>query len=257
MNTFNMKQWLVENKIGPYGKMQEADPAAMGAPQAAADAKMEKEDDKNSDWLNMSDPVDEGYDEGGDWYDQFEDTLLNLPVDQPNRLKVLHGFNKHTENGNIEDYKQEYPTNAKEAAYEFAETVLGTKINRPVKEYSTGEDHIEYDDNETPMYGASDKPDATKYNIQRDNYGKVISATNQEGTTFKKGDTAKLQPQDNGKVIVINSFIEQQGKVKAIYSVRGTPYTYDIDGLDPVNPVKNEEIGIGYVTKTKLSDPKY
>lgn len=54
MDNFNMKQWLQENKIGPYSKtlLNEMNPAAMGVGQAEADAEMQKKDDENGDWVD-------------------------------------------------------------------------------------------------------------------------------------------------------------------------------------------------------------
>ena len=46
MNTFNMKQWLQENKAGVYSKINEID---LGANQAAADAKFNAAGDGNVD----------------------------------------------------------------------------------------------------------------------------------------------------------------------------------------------------------------
>ena len=49
MNTFNMKQWLRENKAGAYSKMNEIDPADLGAAQDAADAEFDAEGDGDTD----------------------------------------------------------------------------------------------------------------------------------------------------------------------------------------------------------------
>ena len=52
MSEFNMKQWLQENKAGAYSKMNEVDPAALGAAQDAADAKFDEEGDGNVDYID-------------------------------------------------------------------------------------------------------------------------------------------------------------------------------------------------------------
>ena len=53
MQDFNMKQWLMENKSGMFSKtLNEINPAALGAPQAAADAEMQKQDDENGDMVD-------------------------------------------------------------------------------------------------------------------------------------------------------------------------------------------------------------
>ena len=49
MNTFNMKQWLQQNKAGVYGKLNEMNPAALGAAQDAADASFDAAGDGNVD----------------------------------------------------------------------------------------------------------------------------------------------------------------------------------------------------------------
>jgi hypothetical protein len=74
-----------------------------------------------------------------------------------------------------------------------------------------------------------DLPADAKYNIKKDSAGKIVQATNDEGDVFSKNDEAIAI--DNGQKIKINSFIEQQGKVKAIYDQYALPI--DIDGLKP------------------------
>ena len=229
MNTFSMKQWLVENKVGPYSKIHE-----------------------NED----------------QWSNDFEKALYSLEMEPWKRTMIIKAYESHAGADVLNQYGDMDPVTA---AQTFADDLIGkekedfskwahldkTMDGWPLDE-EADQDHVQYDDDdESHMYFASEKPDQAQYNIQRSNDGKIVSATNQEGTTFKRGDTAKLAPQDGGTVITINNFIEQQGKVKALYSVRGTPYTYDIDGLDSVNPRTNEQMGVGYVMKTKLSDPKY
>lgn len=76
MTDFNLKQWLFENKLGAYQKasllkefnvddaftdgsenredLEEVNPAALGVGQAMADAKMQKQDDEDSDWLSLA-----------------------------------------------------------------------------------------------------------------------------------------------------------------------------------------------------------
>ena len=280
MNTFSMKQWLVENKVGPYSKIH-------------GDKK------SNQPWTE----------------DEFGKALYSIQMEPWKREMIDKAFRSHTGNKILDQYGA---MDVLTAANTYVNDIVGKKkeefskwaymdktmdgwplderdprdgddddftdqvyddsqdpendyepsFDPSIDEYSSGQDHIQYDDEpRMRMPFASEKPDPTKYSIQRDKDGKIISATNvpseeerkdgKKGHTFKKGDTAKLQPQDHSRVIVINSFIEQDGKVMALYSVRGTPYLYDIDGLDPVNPKTNEQMGVGYVMKTKLSDPKY
>ncbi len=54
MDNFNMKQWLQENKIGPYGKvnLNEMNPVTLGMGQEEADIEMQKKDDKEGDWVD-------------------------------------------------------------------------------------------------------------------------------------------------------------------------------------------------------------
>jgi len=75
MKDFNLKNWLISNKAGMYSKvlkeatnfsdvsggtdqiqnrgdLDEINPAALGAPQAAADMAMQKQDDENGDWVD-------------------------------------------------------------------------------------------------------------------------------------------------------------------------------------------------------------
>jgi hypothetical protein len=74
-----------------------------------------------------------------------------------------------------------------------------------------------------------DLPADAKYNIKKDSRGNIVQATNDEGNVFSKNDEAIAI--DNKQKIKINSFIEQQGKVKAIYDTYALPI--DIDGLKP------------------------
>ena len=59
MTEFNMKQWLQENKAGAYSKMNEVDPAALGAAQDAADAEFDAEGDGDTDDDESIDEVEE------------------------------------------------------------------------------------------------------------------------------------------------------------------------------------------------------
>lgn len=71
MNNFDFKKWMIKNKTSMYSKtsvdefydfdndqvvnrgdLKEIDPSALGAPQAAADAEMQKQDDENGDEVN-------------------------------------------------------------------------------------------------------------------------------------------------------------------------------------------------------------
>lgn len=197
MTNFDMKQWLTQNKVGPYSKMP----------------------------LNESDPRD--YDDDDDiHYDPTEDERDEGPDDYGDGPHDLYGLS-------------------------------AMKGFSPMDEYSSGEDHVDYDDEKPRMPFAGEKPNQDKYKIQRSGNGSVIAATNQYGDTFKVGDTAKLAPQDNERVVVINSFIEQQGKVKALYSEHGTAYSYDIDGLDPVKKVNETDGGKPINKKIELTKLLY
>jgi len=54
MDNFNMKQWLQENKIGPYSKvsLNEMNPTALGMGQKEADEEMLAKDSQNGDWVD-------------------------------------------------------------------------------------------------------------------------------------------------------------------------------------------------------------
>ena len=47
-----MKEWLMENKSGMYSKINEINPALLGAGQAAADAQMQQQDDQKGDMVD-------------------------------------------------------------------------------------------------------------------------------------------------------------------------------------------------------------
>lgn len=102
---------------------------------------------------------------------------------------------------------------------------------------------------EARAYGMDDKPDPEKYQIVRDEKsGKITQATNDDGDVFKIGDKVKM-----GKMSPrISSFIEEQGKVKAIITTGLVTQAIDIDGLE--TEVK-EDVGVGYVMKVAPADP--
>lgn len=79
-----------------------------------------------------------------------------------------------------------------------------------------------------------DEPAAESYNIQKDNNGKIVQATNIDGLTFSINDEALAV--DNNQKIKITGFIEEQGKVKAKYHPWSQPI--DIDGLKKNNNIK-------------------
>ena len=57
MNTFNMKQWLQQNKAGVYNKLNEMNPAALGAAQDAADASFDAAGDGNVDNIDEEEEI--------------------------------------------------------------------------------------------------------------------------------------------------------------------------------------------------------
>lgn len=52
MENFDLKKYLFENKLGAYSRVNEINPALLGAGQAAADAKMQQQDDQNGDMVD-------------------------------------------------------------------------------------------------------------------------------------------------------------------------------------------------------------
>lgn len=72
--------------------------------------------------------------------------------------------------------------------------------------------------------------DPEKYKMVKDNKGKIIKATNAEGVEFQRGDEATAV--DNGEMIHIVDFKEEQGKIKALYNAGMFFKTIDIDGLE-------------------------
>ena len=90
------------------------------------------------------------------------------------------------------------------------------------------------------VYFHGQAADADKYKIKKDSTGRVVQATNSEGHTFSKNDKAIAAKDPSGpeQEIKITGFIEDQGKVKAIYSSSAQHGQFaqqiDIDGLSPV-----------------------
>ena len=95
--------------------------------------------------------------------------------------------------------------------------------------FKSSSSSMDNEPNKMPMQHV--KADDEKYKIVRDSKDKIIKATNSDGVEFQKGDLAKKDSRDGETEIRIQTFIEQQGKVKAFYLIRGVGYTYDIDGL--------------------------
>ena len=52
MDNFNFKKYLFENRLGSYSKINEINPALLGAGQAEADAEMQRQDDQNGDMVD-------------------------------------------------------------------------------------------------------------------------------------------------------------------------------------------------------------
>ena len=52
MENFDFKKYLFENRLGAYSRVNEINPALLGAGQAAADAKMQQQDDENGDMVD-------------------------------------------------------------------------------------------------------------------------------------------------------------------------------------------------------------
>jgi len=105
------------------------------------------------------------------------------------------------------------------------------KYDEICAKYNNGHNNTNSDDSIEEMYFQDLKADE-KYQKKTDTKGNIVQATNDEGDTFSKNDQAKAV--DNGTVIKIYSFVEEQGKIKAQYLVHNTMYTIDIDGLKPV-----------------------
>ena len=75
-----------------------------------------------------------------------------------------------------------------------------------------------------------DLPAGEEYKTVRDSKGKIIKATNKEGVEFQRGDEAATV--DNGEIIHIVDFKEEQGIIKALYNTGMFLKTISIDGLE-------------------------
>jgi len=132
--------------------------------------------------------------------------------------------------GEVEKIEQDTATvKLDDGSLEHIQLNVLTMKDVPSKEKEVKEASMDDQPNKMPMQHV--KADDEKYKIVRDSKGKIMKATSSDGVEFQRGDVVKLDPRDNETEIKIQDFIEQQGKVKAIYSLSGTAYTYDIDGL--------------------------
>jgi hypothetical protein len=68
--------------------------------------------------------------------------------------------------------------------------------------------------------------------VRTDIKGQIVQAVNSDNITFSKNDEAKAI--DNGEIIKITGFMEDQGKVKALFSKGMFSSAIDIDGLEKV-----------------------
>jgi hypothetical protein len=68
--------------------------------------------------------------------------------------------------------------------------------------------------------------------VRTDMKGQIVQAVNSDNVTFSKNDEAKAI--DNGEIIKITGFMEDQGKVKALFSKGMFSSAIDIDGLEKV-----------------------
>jgi hypothetical protein len=68
--------------------------------------------------------------------------------------------------------------------------------------------------------------------VRTDIKGQIIQAVNSDNVTFSKNDEAKAI--DNGEIIKITGFMEDQGKVKALFSKGMFSSAIDIDGLEKI-----------------------
>jgi hypothetical protein len=68
--------------------------------------------------------------------------------------------------------------------------------------------------------------------VRTDIKGQIVQAVNSDNVTFSKNDEAKAI--DNGEIIKITGFMEDQGKVKALFSKGMFSSAIDIDGLEKV-----------------------
>jgi hypothetical protein len=153
-------------------------------------------------------------------------------VDKAMGMKPVKDLGKHNPSAN-KAYSEKHPNKIGKVDLMslVAQSVRGVK-----KMDATGEKSKKIKVKESYWMNKPSAADAEKYQIKKDVKGNIMQATNDEGNIFSKNDIAIAV--DNGEKIKISSFIEQQGKVKAIYIVRGTPYTIDIDGLKSVNEFK-------------------
>jgi hypothetical protein len=100
-----------------------------------------------------------------------------------------------------------------------------------------------------------DLPAGEEYKTVKDSKGKIIKATNKEGIEFQRGDEATAV--DNGEMIYIVDFKEEQGIIKALYNTGMFFKTISIDGLEaPKETVKpGVDMGKSFEKfKSKLSE---
>lgn len=88
-----------------------------------------------------------------------------------------------------------------------------------------------------------DLPAGEEYKTVRDSKGKIIKATNKEGVEFQRGDEAATV--DNGEIIHIVDFKEEQGTIKALYNTGMFFKTISIDGLEAPKETMRPGVDMG------------
>jgi hypothetical protein len=100
-----------------------------------------------------------------------------------------------------------------------------------------------------------DLPTGEEYKTVKDSKGKIIKATNKEGIEFQRGDETTAV--DNGEMIHIVDFKEEQGTIKALYNTGMFFKTISIDGLEAPKETVRPGVDMGKSFekfKSKLSE---
>lgn len=230
MNTFNMKQWLTENRVGPYAKTK----------------------------LNESH-------EGNDkWLDRFYDLLLSLKIDQWMKKQIMDipsddiisMYDEMTPEMALKDLIPKMSHSAREGKQpiaEYTESEVGGSEKISEFEFSVGgNDYIaDFYVNWSGVWsGDFEDMDFEVKNIDIE----IINLAKGVNDTY-------VPVTDEAEKVVVKKALESDPELEDQLSdyidwSRGEPY-YDEPERDLDEETKDEQIGVGYVSLTKHSDPKY
>lgn len=225
MNTFNMKQWLTENKVGPYAKTS----------------------------------INESHEGNEQWLERFYDVLQGLKMDQWIKKQIMNipshdlisMYDETTPEMALKDIVKKMFHSARESKQPVAEKQQvggGDKVSE--FEFSMGDDDYIADlyVNWTGDYTQDGDFDVKSVDIEIIDLAKGV------------GDTYVAVTDENEKATVkkaLESDPQLEKELSNYVDWSGGEPMYDEPERDLDEESTDEQIGVGYASITKPSDPKY